>query len=449
MRLRSYKVKGDSRSAIVKKNIIASFAIKGISIVVSLLLVPMTLGYVSSELYGIWLTLSSVVMWLSFFDVGFTLGMRNKLAEAIAKNDFERGKMLVSTTYVVMSVLFGVLCLLLELAIPYVDWTGFLNVDSQYNEDIMMTMQVLTVFFSLQMIVNVFTSVLSGFQKVALSSAFPVIGNAISLVLIFVLTKCVAPSLVALAFAISGVPVFVILIASLLMFNKDLKKVSPSLKHFNRDCISDVFGLGAKFFLIQIQVLVMYQSTNILISNVSSAEAVTEYNIAYKYLGTALMAFNIVLSPLWPAFTDAYTKLDFVWMKNVYAKMIRLFALSVGLLVLMLLSSPIVYEIWIGNKTSVSFTMSFFVFLYIAVWNWMNMHTILINGVGTVKLQTHVTFVGMFVHIPLSLFLGGVLHWGAISVLVSMITISAAYSLVFYIQMHKILSQKATGIWAE
>lgn len=84
----------DKRSATVKKNILASFAIKGISIVVSLLLVPMTLGYVSSELYGIWLTLSSIMMWLSFFDVGFTLGLKNKLAEAIALNNWEKVSLL-------------------------------------------------------------------------------------------------------------------------------------------------------------------------------------------------------------------------------------------------------------------------------------------------------------------------------------------------------------------
>ena len=68
----------DQRTNIVKKNIIASLFIKGCSILISLLLVPITLGYVSSELYGIWLTLSSIMLWLNFFDVGFTLGLKNK-----------------------------------------------------------------------------------------------------------------------------------------------------------------------------------------------------------------------------------------------------------------------------------------------------------------------------------------------------------------------------------
>lgn len=44
---------GDGRSLAVKKNIIYSILIKALSIVVSFLLVPMTIGYVSPELYGV------------------------------------------------------------------------------------------------------------------------------------------------------------------------------------------------------------------------------------------------------------------------------------------------------------------------------------------------------------------------------------------------------------
>ena len=66
------------RTASVKKNILASILIKGISIFVSLLIVPITLGYVNSTLYGIWLTISSVMLWLNFFDVGLTLGLKNR-----------------------------------------------------------------------------------------------------------------------------------------------------------------------------------------------------------------------------------------------------------------------------------------------------------------------------------------------------------------------------------
>ena len=59
-------LQGDSRSKVVAQNIVASVGIKGISIMVTFMLVPLTIGYVSPNLYGIWLTLSSFLTWLCF-----------------------------------------------------------------------------------------------------------------------------------------------------------------------------------------------------------------------------------------------------------------------------------------------------------------------------------------------------------------------------------------------
>lgn len=71
----------------------------------------------------------------------------------------------------------------------------------------------------------------------------------------------------------------------------------------------------------------------------------------------------------------------------------------------------------------------------------------MINGIGTVKLQTYVTMIGLVFHIPLSLYLGKYLGLGAIGVVLSMIVINIIYSCFFTVQIRKILSQKAQGIW--
>ena len=440
---------GDKRSVVVKKNIIASFAIKGIGIVISLMLVPITLGYVSSELYGIWLTLSSIMMWLNFFDIGFTLGLKNKLAEAIAQNNWQRGKALVSTTYFIMVLIFVPLCLLLELGIPFVDWARFLNVSAVYNDEITKVLHVLVIFFCLQMIVNVLIAVIAAYQKVALSSAFPVIGNFFSLIIIYLFTKFFPPSLIALAFAISAMPVLVIIIASIILYNNRFKVVSPNIKLIDKNCIKDLFGLGARFFLIQIQVVILFQCTNILISNVSGPEEVTAYNIAYKYMGIVMMAYTIILSPLWPSFTDAYTKEDYNWMRKVYRKMLKVYLLSVGMMVIMVVVSPVAYHIWVGDKVDISFAMTLVVCIYMIIYNWDSLQVNLINGIGTIKLQTYVTLFGLVMHVPLSFFLGKHLGLGAIGVIISMIVINIVYSIFFTIQINRILKRRAVGIWAE
>ena len=436
---------GNSRSVTMKKNIIGSFFIRGLSIIISLVLVPLTLGYVSSELYGIWLTLSSIVIWLNFFDIGFGLGLKNKLTEAVALKDWKRAKSLVSTTYFIMILIFVPVCLMLEFITPLVNWSSFLNVNEIYNPQITKAVHVLIACFCLQMIINVFISVVSAFQKVALSSAFPVIANFLSLIIIYILTKTCEPSLVTLAFAISAMPIIVIGIFSVILFNGKFKQIKPSYKSTNKSYVADLFGLGIKFFFIQIQIVVLYQSTNILISNISGPNEVTSYNIAYKYLGTIMMIFSIILSPLWPAFTDAYTKKDFTWMKNIYSKMTKIYMITAIVLLCMIVCSQFIYQLWIGDKSNIPFSMTCAVGIYMMINSWDSLQVSLINGIGAIKLQTYVTLIGLICHIPLALLLGN--YFGAIGVILSMIIINIIYSVFFTAQIRKILNHKARGIW--
>ena len=94
---------GSGRSVRAKKNIVSMFALRGVSIICSFLIVPLTINYVSSYEYGIWLTISSLVAWISFFDVGIGNGLRNKFIEAVENNQPVRARRLVSTAYAIIS----------------------------------------------------------------------------------------------------------------------------------------------------------------------------------------------------------------------------------------------------------------------------------------------------------------------------------------------------------
>src|SRR5574344_57423 len=434
-KIRAKIVNGESRSVSVKKNIIGSFLNKGISIVISFMLVPLTIGYVSPELYGVWLTLSSVLTWLCFLDIGFTQVLKNKLTEAIAFNSWELGKSLVSTTYFMMIIIFIPLCIILELCVPIINWSKLLNVNSIYESEIVKVMYVLIAFFCIQMVVNVLISVVAAYQKVALSNTFSTIGNLFSLIFIYILTKTYPSSLLALALTLSSMPVIVTSIASLFLYSRQFKKVAPDISHIKAKYVSQLFGLGSKFFIINIQAVVVYQTTNILISNISSPIQVTNYNIVYKYLSIAMMAYVIITSPLWPAYTDAYAKKDYIWMKRMRNKMLKIFTLSIlGCLLLATISTPM-YHLWIGNTVSIPPTMTLLVTLYVIVYCYVTLEGTLIVGIGKIKLNTILVSVGMIVHIPLSLFLSKFL--GVYGILASMIGINLIYSLVYNIQVRK------------
>ena len=102
------------RTKRAKQNILAMFVIKGIGLLISFLYIPLLLHTLNTVDYGVWLTLTSIVSWISFFDIGLGNGLRNKLCEAISINDIQKARELVSTAYVSL-VTFVVFLILLFL----------------------------------------------------------------------------------------------------------------------------------------------------------------------------------------------------------------------------------------------------------------------------------------------------------------------------------------------
>ena len=110
--LKEYLNKGNRRTSDAKKNIFLSFGNKGLSILISLIIVPITINYVNPTQYGVWLTISSIVGWISFFDFGLAHGFRNKFAEARANIDNDLAKKYVSTTYAILTIIFVIFFLI-------------------------------------------------------------------------------------------------------------------------------------------------------------------------------------------------------------------------------------------------------------------------------------------------------------------------------------------------
>lgn len=96
---------GESRTQKLKSNIVLSILLKGVSVLVTFLLVPATIDYVDSEVYGIWLTLSAILMMFQILDIGIASGLKNKLTEALAAGDMKSARSLVSTSYVSMAAI--------------------------------------------------------------------------------------------------------------------------------------------------------------------------------------------------------------------------------------------------------------------------------------------------------------------------------------------------------
>jgi len=240
--------KGHQRTIEAKKTIAVSIFIKGISILISLVLVPLTINYVNPTQYGIWLTLSTIIVWFGFFDIGLGNGLRNRFAELKATGNFEMARIYVSTTYAVLTIIFSIVWILFFMVNLFLDWSKILNAPAQMATELSNLAIIVISFFSLQIIFKTISTVLLADQKPAKSTILDMSGQLIALAVIFILTKTTVGSLLYLGIVFGLIPVVVLIIYSLFSYNNQYRQFSPSLKYIRFSRINDILGLGFKFF---------------------------------------------------------------------------------------------------------------------------------------------------------------------------------------------------------
>ena len=442
-RFRAIALSGSERTIKAKKNILASFFNKGIAVIISFLLVPVTISYLETEQYGIWLTLSSIVAWVSYFDVGLGHGFRNRFAEAKAKKDTVLARKYVTTAYVALFVIFGIILLVGETVNPYIPWDSFLNV-SVSNTLLQQVVSILLMGFCVYLVLNISSIMLSADQKPAASAMITTLGQGLALLVIYILTKTTEGDMALIAVALNWIPCIVLFLITLYLFTKPYRNYAPSLAYFDFKLVKNIVGLGSRFFIIQICMLLIFQVTNVILSRLLGPEAVTEYNVSYKYFSITQMVFNIILSPFWSAYTDAYTKNDYTWMKRIHKKLSRIWLILVGINLLLLLLAPIGYRLWLGDRVQLSWPLSICMMVYFSVLSYSNMYMILLNGIGKVYLQMLIYILCACIGLPLSYYLCGIYGIpGTIFVLASVYCIQAVSA---RIQLNRILSDSCSGI---
>jgi len=437
--------KGHQRTIEAKKNIAATFFIKGAGIIINLALVPLTINYVNPTQYGIWLTLSSIVAWFSFFDIGFGNGLRNRFAEAKATGNFEKARIYVSTTYAVLTLIFLGVWLLFFAANFFVDWSKILNAPSELATELSTLALIVFSFFCLQIVLRTINTILIADQKPAKAAFYDMLGQLIALITIFILTKTTQGSLIYLGLSLGTAPILILILSSFIFYAKQYKYFAPSFKYVKFSFAKDILKLGFNFFFIQIAVIIIYQTNNVIIAQTCSPEDVSVFNIAYRYLGVALTGFSIIIGPFWSAFTDAYAKNEYSWMQTAIKKLRGIFYFVVFGIILLVIFSKYVYHFWIGNIVEIPFSVTISVGIYVILMSLIALNTQILNGIGKIRVQLLTYSAATVFHIPLALFLGN--KMGIIGVVLSASIFYIIISIFTIKQVNLIVHNKAKGIW--
>ncbi len=410
-------------------------------------LVPITLDYLDKLQYGIWLVLASILEWFAYLDIGIGHGLRNKLAEAIATGDFKLGKIFTSTAYALITIIFCSFIFIFAIINPLLDWSTILNVSPEQSAELSSVVFFVFAFFCIRFILGLITSVIFANQDPALRNVMGPLGSTLSLILIVVLSKYVSGSLFWISIIFSGAPLIVMLIATLILFNTRYKAIKPSFKFIHFSYSGKLLGLGVGFFIIQISMLVLFSSANMVLTQLYGPEEVTVYNIANKYFTIGILVNGIITLPYWSSFTEAYFKKDIVWIRASIKKL-RLFSfiLTAGQILLLVLADQII-ELWVGKDITIPWLMKITLTLYVVIQLLAAPFNIFINGVSRIRLQLYMAILSIIITIPLAIFFCKTMAMGPSGVVIAMICSTLPCGILWKVQSDKIINGTATGIW--
>ena len=436
---------GAPRTVQAKQNIVALFLLRGFSVAISLVLLPLTLRYLSTAQYGMWITLNSILGWVMWLDVGLGNGLRNRFAVALAHDDRALARSYVSTTYLFVGGTSLILFLLYLMVHPFLSWSAILNTPPAMGEELSRLALVVLLFFCVRLVVSLIGTILMADQQPALNALLEVLVNALSLVATLMLTWFLPGSLFWLGTSLATAMVIVPLVGNIVLFRGKYRDMAPSWKSVNLTHARELMSIGLQFFVLQIAGLILFTSSNIIITQLFGPEEVTKYNIAFKYFGFPSMAFMILLTPFW----SAYARGDHAWIERSFRTLKRMLGLFTIAVAIMLVLADTAYDIWLRRHVDIPFSLSAAMALYVVIVAWSSIFSYFINGTGKIRLQLYVVVVVSLIMIPLALLLAGFGGLRTTGVVLALCIVLFPGAVLWPIQARKLLSGRAQGIWTQ
>lgn len=415
-----------------------SVVFKGLAVAVSFFSIPLMIRYLGQEQFGVWSTLLSIMSWIVFFDLGIGNGLRNKLAESLAKNKIVEAAHFISSGYSLIGLLSLASFFLMTIATIFIPWQKVFNTHIVTEATLRDTVLVASFFICLNFWISLINQVLNAIQKTSLVVLGQLISNVIALVFVVILTRITDASLLYLAttYGLSMIASNLLLSFWFYQQRRDLvPKPSLEIQH-----IRPLLSLGLQFFTIQVAALVIFTTDKMLITQLFDPQSVTQYDVVFKLFSIITLVYSLISAPLWSSYTDAYHRQDFAWIKQTLHKQLIFFGLIIlAVMIFILMAKPII-ALWIGYDLEVLMptVISIGVFILISIWN--NIFAFFVNGIGKIKIQLFTAIIAMLINIPLAIFLVKFFEFGVSGIVWSTCISLSIFAFIGPIQVFTILN---------
>lgn len=432
---------GQQRYQRIIHSTITAAAARGVNLIVSFISVPLAVGYLGRDRYGAWITISSLLVFLSFTNFGLGSSLLNAISDAHGRDDRPQAQRYVASAFWLL-VIIGIL-----LWVPFAGASHWISAQlfsgggnsSLLAEASPAILIAITIFF-LNFPLGLYSEVLTAYQQRAIVNICAIItsiGNLVAIVAVVTLKG----GLVWLVLAYSGCGLLVSAVTSVWLYYHAKPWLRPSISAVDSSLVGNLFRSGWKFLVTSIFWIVNLQTDNLIISHFLGPGAVTPYSIAYRLLSYAVIFQSFAVPALWPAYSEARVRNDTAWIRRAFkTNLIFSFVSSLPLTILFVVFGQQIIGLWAG-PTAVP---PFLLLVWMAIWNLMlatlSAASLLLNAFGRLTGMTIYGTVTAVVNIVLSVIL--VQRWGVSGVVfASVVSVGLLSYLPTFIEARKALQK--------
>lgn len=337
---------------------VASALSKAVSVLSLFVSVPLAVHYLGQERYGLWVTMTSVIMWLGVSDLGLGPTLVNAVARAKARSEPEHAARLVATGFWLLVAIGVLLILALASSYRFVSWTGLFNVPNQaLAQEVGPAFTGLLLCFAIGLPLSCVAQVQSALQEGYVASAWSAVGTVLGL-LGLGLAIWTGANLTWLVASVALGPVLAAAANALNDWGRRRPELRPRLGNFRRALVKELLGRGSLFILMQISVAVVFNSDNFIAAQLFGLESVTAYTVPQRLFSLCPLVLNFFFTPLWPAYHEAKTKGDVEWVKRTFRRsLLTAFGLSVPAAIVGILAAPWFVAHWVGPDLQIPRTL--------------------------------------------------------------------------------------------
>jgi O-antigen/teichoic acid export membrane protein len=289
---------------------------KIVSVGTALITVPLTLHYLGTERYGIWMTMSSLIAMFNFADLGIGYGVLNVVADSSGRDDGAAMRGAVSSGFFVLSGIALVILALFALAYPLVPWPVVFNAESETARlEAGPSFASLAVCFALAIPIGMVQRVQMGLQQGFLVGLWQCLASVMGLAGVLVAIHFEAP-LPWLILGLVGAPLVAGIVNNVVFFGMRRTDLLPAVRHVSQQTMLRVARTGVLFFVLQISFAIIFMSDNLIIAHSLGSSAVTEYAVPRRLFALVGTVLAMLLSPLWPAYGEALARRDHAWVRR-------------------------------------------------------------------------------------------------------------------------------------